>query len=278
MENIIKDNDSLKIIIPANTSNKQKILIPNTTHFDVIAIVQENASLALDIDLTAVKNIELNITLELEKDASLKENVILIENEGNTNIQQNAILLENASLTCVSFDASKGNINFENNVYLKGNEANSYIRNAVISDNDSKKKFIVNTVNEVFNTSSLMDNYGVAKENAHLDFIGIGRIVNGAHGSTNKQNSKIIVFDESSKANISPYLYIDEYDVVASHAAAVGKVNEDHLYYMTSRGLTPNTARQFITLGYLLPVLNYFEDETVKSRITTMLERRVKNV
>ena len=123
-----------------------------------------------------------------------------------------------------------------------------------------------------------MDNYGVAKESATLDFIGIGKVVKGAHGSTNKQNSKIIVFDETSKANISPYLFIDEYDVVASHAAAVGKVNEDHLYYMTSRGLTPETARQYITLGYLLPVLNYFEDEAVKSRITSMLERRVNHV
>lgn len=277
MGNIIKDKESLKIIVPANTSNTQKILIPNASHFDVIAIVQENASLSLDIDLENVKDIDLNITLELERDATLKETLISIENEGNTNIQQTATLLENASLTCVSFDTSKGNINFDNNVYLKGAYANSYIRNAVISDNDSKKKFVVNTVNEVSNTSSLMDNYGVSKENAHLDFVGIGRIISGANGSTNKQNSKIIVFDESSKANISPYLYIDEYDVIASHAAAVGKVNEEHLYYMTSRGLAPNIARQFITLGYLLPVLNYFEDETVKSRITTMLERRVNH-
>ena len=277
MSNIIKENDFIKIIIPSNTQEKHQIIIPNTDHYDVIVIAQENSNVSLDIDLKDVKEISLNFTFELERNASLKEDLFSIENEGNIKIEQNVTLLANASFTGVTFDTSKGNIEFENNVYLKEENANSYIRNAVVSDGDSNKKFTINTVNEVYSTSSLMDNYGVAKENAKLNFVGIGKVVNGAHGSTNRQNSKIIVFDETSKANISPYLFIDEYDVIASHAAAVGKVNEDHLYYMTSRGLTPATARQYITLGYLLPVLNYFEDEAVKSRITTMLERRVNN-
>lgn len=277
MSNIVKENDFIKIIIPPNTQEKHQIIIPNTDHYDVIVIAQENSNVSLDIDLKDVKEISLNFTFELERNASLKEDLFSIENEGNIKIEQNVTLLANASFTGVTFDTSKGNIEFENNVYLKEENANSYIRNAVVSDGDSNKKFTINTVNEVYSTSSLMDNYGVAKENAKLDFVGIGKVVNGAHGSTNRQNSKIIVFDETSKANISPYLFIDEYDVIASHAAAVGKVNEDHLYYMTSRGLTPATARQYITLGYLLPVLNYFEDEAVKSRITTMLERRVNN-
>ena len=278
MNNVIKENDFIKIIIPPNTTETHKIIIPNADHYDVIVVVQENSKLSLDLDLKDITNSNLTFTFELERNASLKEDLISIENEGNIKIEQNVTLLANASFTGVTFDTSKGNIEVDNNVYLKEENANSYIRNAVVSDSDSKKKFTINTVNEVFSTSSLMDNYGVAKESATLDFIGIGKVVKGAHGSTNKQNSKIIVFDETSKANISPYLFIDEYDVVASHAAAVGKVNEDHLYYMTSRGLTPETARQYITLGYLLPVLNYFEDEAVKSRITSMLERRVNHV
>ena len=278
MNNVIKENDFIKIIIPPNTTETHKIIIPNADHYDVIVVVQENSKLSLDLDLKDVTNSNLTFTFELERNASIKEDLISIENEGNIKIEQNVTLLANASFTGVTFDTSKGNIEVDNNVYLKEENANSYIRNAVVSDSDSKKKFTINTVNEVFSTSSLMDNYGVAKESATLDFIGIGKVVKGAHGSTNKQNSKIIVFDETSKANISPYLFIDEYDVVASHAAAVGKVNEDHLYYMTSRGLTPETARQYITLGYLLPVLNYFEDEAVKSRITSMLERRVNHV
>ena len=278
MNNVIKENDFIKIIIPPNTTETHKIIIPNANHYDVIVVVQENSKLSLDLDLKDVTNSNLTFTFELERNASLKEDLISIENEGNIKIEQNVTLLANASFTGVTFDTSKGNIEVDNNVYLKEENANSYIRNAVVSDSDSKMKFTINTVNEVFSTSSLMDNYGVAKESATLDFIGIGKVVKGAHGSTNKQNSKIIVFDETSKANISPYLFIDEYDVVASHAAAVGKVNEDHLYYMTSRGLTPETARQYITLGYLLPVLNYFEDEAVKSRITSMLERRVNHV
>jgi Fe-S cluster assembly protein SufD len=72
-------------------------------------------------------------------------------------------------------------------------------------------------------------------------------------------------------------LYIDEYDVLASHSAAVGKVNDEHMYYLCSRGLSEEQARGFITRGYLLPVLSYFLDESIKEKAAMTLERRVVN-
>ena len=72
-------------------------------------------------------------------------------------------------------------------------------------------------------------------------------------------------------------LDIDEYDVLASHSAAVGKVNDEHMYYLCSRCLSEEVAREFITMGYLLPVLNYFVDEDIKKKAQMTLERRVVN-
>ena len=53
---------------------------------------------------------------------------------------------------------------------------------------------------------------------------GVGRIYKGMSGSDTHQTNKIIVFDEGCKAQANPYLYIDEYDVKASHGASVGKI------------------------------------------------------
>lgn len=82
-----------------------------------------------------------------------------------------------------------------------------------------------------------MDNYGIVKSKASLIIDGVGRIYKGMSGSDTHQTNKIIVFDEGCKAQANPYLYIDEYDVKASHGASVGKIDEDHLYYLMSRGL-----------------------------------------
>ena len=123
-----------------------------------------------------------------------------------------------------------------------------------------------------------MDNYGVCKDNSKLEFKGIGTIKKGFKQSNNHQNSKIIVFDELSNASVYPLLYIDEYDVLASHSAAVGKVNDEHMYYLCSRGLNEEQAREFITMGYLIPVLDYFLDQDIKTKAQKTLERRVSNV
>ena len=87
-----------------------------------------------------------------------------------------------------------------------------------------------------------------------------------------------LVFDKLSNASVYPLLYIDEYDVLASHSAAVGKVNDEHMYYLCSRGLNEEQAREFITMGYLIPVLDYFLDQDIKIKAQKTLERRVSNV
>ncbi len=84
-----------------------------------------------------------------------------------------------------------------------------------------------------------------------------------------------MVFDEACKGIAKPILKIDENDIEASHAAVVGRINEDHLFYLTSRGLTEAEAKELITLGYLKPILNGFDDEEMKEEISKLIEERM---
>ena len=52
----------------------------------------------------------------------------------------------------------------------------------------------------------------------------------------------------------------------------MGRVNAEHLYYLNSRGLTELEAKQLITKGYLLPIINYIDDDTLKERFIAELE------
>jgi Fe-S cluster assembly protein SufD len=118
-------------------------------------------------------------------------------------------------------------------------------------------------------------NYGVARNSSRLIFSGANEIVRGAKFSKTKQNAKIIVFDQWAIAKADPRLNIDENEVEASHAAVVGKLSDDHLFYLMSRGLNLNEAKKLITYGYLLPITNYFHDEEAKERIAKIIEERV---
>lgn len=126
-------------------------------------------------------------------------------------------------------------------------------------------------------TFGRIDNYGVCKDQSKLTFSGISHILKGSHKSKSHQNAKIVVFDSECVAKAKPILKIDENDIEASHAASVGKVSDEHIFYLTSRGLNKEEAKMLITLGYLKPILKGF-DKSIQEDINTLIERRLSNV
>ena len=156
---------------------------------------------------------------------------------------------------------------------LIGEGANAKVRMAMLSRLQEKKHYKVHIEHLARHTTGIMDNYGVVKDEARLTVDGIGTINKGYSGSIAHQTNKIMVFDEKCQASANPYLYIDEYDVTASHAAAVGKMDEDHLYYLQTRGLSKRQAMQLITYGYLEPVIHVVDNEMLQKRFQEALEK-----
>ena len=124
-------------------------------------------------------------------------------------------------------------------------------------------------------TFAKMENYGVCKDDGKLVFSGISTINNGCKESKTHQSSKIMVFDKQSIGIAKPILKIDENDIEASHAAVVGKINDDHLFYLTSRGLSEAEAKELITYGYLKPIISGFIEEELKEEISSLIEGRM---
>ena len=271
---VLKENNSLNFICPKNSEGVIHILLEHESNFKLI--VEENAHWTVNVEYLN-GTIKSKNEIDIKPYASLKHNILVYESVIGINVVQNIDVSNSGEYTSALLDVSEDNVIFNNQINLNGEYASSYFRSAVVSNKTSVKLYEIATYNNAFYTTSKMDNYGVCKEKSKLEFKGIGTIKKGFKQSNNHQNSKIIVFDELSNASVYPLLYIDEYDVLASHSAAVGKVNDDHMYYLCSRGLNEEQAREFITMGYLLPVLNYFNDQKLKEKAQETLERRVVN-
>ena len=153
--------------------------------------------------------------------------------------------------------------------------ANAVVKLASLSANNDDKVINISINHIVGKTYGKVDNYGVCKDNGKLLFAGTSHIFEKASKSKTQQNAKIMVFDEASNAIAKPILKIDENDVEASHAAVVGKINDEHLFYLTSRGLSEADAKQLITFGYLKPILTGFSDENTRDYISSLIERRM---
>ena len=167
-----------------------------------------------------------------------------------------------AGISVVFADFSKNSMKISSQIDLIEEGASCEWHLATLANKKDNKIFDISFKHLVGKTTSIMDNYGVARDDSKIVFSGVSHITEGAKGSNAKQNAKIIVFDKNSQGVASPILKIDENEVQASHGAVVGQLNSDHMFYLMSRGLTRDDARMLITLGYLKPVSDKFSEET----------------
>lgn len=170
-------------------------------------------------------------------------------------------------------DFAKNDSNVDVNISLNERAA-VIVHLASLTSGSAKKKFNICVDHNSINTYSFVDNYGVIKENGKLVFDGVSYIKNGSVKSKTRQNAKIMVFDENSIGIAKPILKIDENDIEASHGAVVGKISDEHLFYLMSRGLSLDNAKVLITYGYLKPIMNGFE-ESIQKKIEKLIEGRV---
>lgn len=200
-----------------------------------------------------------DLKIELAEGSNL---LLKLANFGeNSNINIYGKIGKNAGISVVFADFSRGFCKIISQIDLAEEGANCDWHLATLANKNDNKTFDISFKHLVGNTTSNMDNYGVARDNSKIVFSGVSHIAEKAKKSNAKQNAKIIVFDPESQGVASPILKIDENDVQASHGAVVGQLNSDHMFYLMSRGLTREEARTIITLGYLKPVSNKFSEE-----------------
>ncbi|MDY0100933.1 MAG: SufD family Fe-S cluster assembly protein [Bacilli bacterium] len=184
-------------------------------------------------------------------------------------------VLESSELELALADFSLGSTSLELKINLKEKGARASLKLATLSRHKDEKKFNIFFNHLAPKTYAEMDNYGVARHESKLIFSGANEIINGAIKSKTSQKAKIIVFDPLASGKANPYLNIYENDVMASHAAVVGKLSEDHLFYLMSRGLNIEEAKKLITYGYLMPIAQYFKDVDLKAKITLSIEEQL---
>lgn len=199
-----------------------------------------------------------NAKIIVGKNSQIILNFLLIGEAKNINFK---LTVDKNTIIKVNFaDLSNGNCDVNCVFDLIGENTEIDWQLAALTENNDQKTYSISFNHLSAFTKAKMNNYGVAKNNSHLCFSGVSKIFHNARGSETSQNAKILVFDKNVIAKANPILKIDENDVKASHSATVGMVNEEHLFYLTSRGLTKNDAEELITMGYLRPIAKMFDE------------------
>jgi Fe-S cluster assembly protein SufD len=118
---------------------------------------------------------------------------------------------------------------------------------------------------------------GAIKDAAHTVFFGNLVVPPGAPGTDAYQTNRNLVLNEGARADTIPFLEIETAEVKCSHAGAVSRVDDEHLFYLESRGVPRDVAKQLIVEGFCQEVLDEVELEELRDELNAAIERKVRS-
>ena len=161
------------------------------------------------------------------------------------------------------------------NILGDGSEANLKI--VTLGVKEQKTYFNSEVVNQGLSSKGDILQHGVLLDRSHIVFNGVGFIVKGATGSNAYQSSRMLTLSSEAKADENPMLLIDENDVMAGHGASLGRIDEEQLYYLQSRGLTRKESSRLLVHGFLSPVISELTVDKIKELVTVLIDEKINN-
>ena len=140
---------------------------------------------------------------------------------------------------------------------LLEDESKFYLNYSVLNDDNSNNKITV--YHDASKTEAYLKNHGFSSGGAKLVFDVSSYITKEASSCISRQDNQILE-NSQSFSQINPNLYIENYDVEASHSAYIGEFKEDELFYLMSRGLKIEEAKLLLLQAFLMGSL-HIDDE-----------------
>ena len=106
---------------------------------------------------------------------------------------------------------------------------------------------------------------GALRDHSRAVYSGWVHVRPDAQKTDAMQTSRNVVLSEHAKADAIPNLEIEANDVRCGHAASVGPVDDDAIFYLTSRGIPRAEAERLIVSGFFQEVLDRVAIEEVRA-------------
>jgi len=117
---------------------------------------------------------------------------------------------------------------------------------------------------------------GALRDASRVVYSGLIRIHPGARGSDAYQTNRNVVLSDQAKADSIPNLEIENNDVRCSHAASVGPVDQNEVFYLQSRGIPREEAERLIVTGFFQEVLDRVPLEEIRESLERAIELELR--
>ena len=143
---------------------------------------------------------------------------------------------------------------------------------------DADQHFAQRTLqsHNVAHTTSDLLYKGALKGHSKSEYSGLIKVLKGAQGTDAYQANRNLLLSEESLARSLPQLEIEANEVRCTHGATVSPVEEEHLFYLMSRGIDRVTAQKLVVFGFFRDVLDRIRVEDVREQLSDAISAKVE--
>ena len=239
-----KENTSCDFIIKYQS-------LDNFEHFNYLVEdvnVEENSTGSI----TYINNLNSNSTNIISFEGKVSE---------NSNLKHNLVDLSgkvriyNSYLESTSYKSK----NDFNNIYIGKNDSiidmNYYLKNIGKNSYNSLKV------------------EGMLDEDSKKNFRGTLDFIEGSKNSIGEEYENCLLLSDSAVSRSLPMMLCHEEEVNGTHGESTGKISEDKLFYLMSRGMSKSDAKKLIVKSNFTTIINEISDKKTKEEVLELIDK-----
>jgi Fe-S cluster assembly protein SufB len=138
-------------------------------------------------------------------------------------------------------------------VYMVGPNAHAEIISVAFAGKGQHQDAGAKAVHIAPNTTSRITSKSISKDSGRTTYRGLLHVAKGAKSVKSNVRCDALLLDEASRTDTYPYVEVNEEDATISHEATVGRIGEDQIFYLMSRGFSESDALSLIVGGFMEP-------------------------
>lgn len=283
-------NSGIFIYVPKNVELSEAIeahFVQNNTVNEsftkhVLIVADTNSSCSYVERFESVGDVKntANIVVEVIAKEGAKVHFAGVDTLGSSTdayVNRRGYLEKDATIEWALGIMNDGNVIADFDSELRGNGSHAQVNVVAVSTGKQVQGIDTRVTNYAPYSVGHILQHGVIMDKSTLTFNGIGHIIKGAKFADAQQESRVLMLSEGGRGDANPILLIDENEVTAGHAASVGQVDDEQLFYLTSRGISEAEAKRLVIRGFLGSVISAIPVEATRRELVKMIDRKLGN-
>lgn len=245
----------------------------------VVIVAEENSRVEFVANFASHGEVALNnAVVEVIAKQNAKVRLATINNMGASTVDvlyRRANIGRDAQVEYIIADLSEGRVISNNTSHLNEPGGVANVKAVALGSGKMRGNITSSAYHWGTDTASDINARAVMKDEASSITNSITKIEKGASKADGQQSSKVLMLSDQSRGDSNPILLIDENDVTAGHAASVGRIDENQLYYLMSRGITRVEAERLVVRGFLDAVVSEIPSESLRKTIHRLIEGKL---